>query len=230
MYPFATSDDYSIICHDRYHWLQAAVELFKSDEFKVNPNYVRFLVWRNKQADILNAYVRQYLWGENVSEYVAGDRLIAKIPVFRPVTVYGRNNKKKQEWKVFISSSEECQVVAESKLTYDETYGWQHWQVPVITDDGLKLDLRILTESGLHDQKEYLAELKAKRSWKAFYNCLKAFDTMPYAYAITTHKAQGSGIDYAFVDTTDMNTCPDLQKILYTALTRAKTRAFIPTY
>ena len=44
---------YSIICHDRYHWLQAAVELFKSDEFKVNPNYVRFLVWRNKQADIL---------------------------------------------------------------------------------------------------------------------------------------------------------------------------------
>ena len=94
----------------------------------------------------------------------------------------------------------------------------------------MRLDLRILTEPGKHDQKEYLKELKAKRNWKAYYNCLKAFDTMPYAYAITTHKAQGSSIDYAFVDTTDMTTCPDLQKILYTALTRAKVRAFIPNH
>ncbi|MDJ0689664.1 MAG: ATP-binding domain-containing protein [Xenococcaceae cyanobacterium MO_188.B32] len=51
---------------------------------------------------------------------------------------------------------------------------------------------------------------------------------MPYAYAITTHKAQGSTVDHAFVDATDMKGCPDLQKILYTALTRAKDRVFIP--
>ena len=50
---------------------------------------------------------------------------------------------------------------------------------------------------------------------------------MAFAYAITTHKAQGSSIDYCFIDVPDMRGCPDLQKILYTALTRAKKTAFI---
>ena len=43
-----------------------------------------------------------------------------------------------------------------------------------------------------------------------------------------THKAQGSSIDRVFLDAENMKYCPDLQKMLYTALTRTKTRAFIP--
>ncbi len=229
IYPFITTSDRTIVCLDRYEWLQTAVKLFKSDEFKVNPNYVRFLVWRNKQADVLNAYVRNLLWGEDVASYVPGDRLIAKVPVFRSIPDYTtKGRKKRDKWQIIMNSSEECEVVAESKLTYDNTYGWQHWQVPVITDDGLRLDLKILTENGLNDQKEYLRELKQKRKWKAYYNAIKSFDNVPYAYAITTHKSQGSSIDYIFPDTLDMRGCPDLQKILYTALTRAKRQAFIP--
>ena len=238
MYPFATSDDHSIICHERYSWLQHAVELFKSDEFKVNPNYVRFLVWRNKQADVLNAYVRQYLWGEDVAKYVPGDRLIAKTPAFR-LAVNARNLR--DEWQIVINSSDECEVTREGILREEDEYGndWQHWLVPVVTDGGNELNLKILTESGLHAQKKVLLALKTeardttdrrqrKRLWAKYYSCLKSFDNMPYAYAITTHKAQGSSIDYIFPDTTDMKDCPDLQKILYTALTRAKVQAFIP--
>nr|MDJ0692342.1 AAA family ATPase [Xenococcaceae cyanobacterium MO_188.B32] len=178
IYPFITVSDRTIVCLDRYEWLQAAVKLFKSDEFKVNPNYVRFLVWRNKQADILNAYVRNSLWGEDVSAYVPGDRLIAKLPVFRSVSEYTATGKrkKKNKWQIIMNSSEECEVLSEGKLTYDKTYGWQHWVVPVITDDGLRLDLRILTENGILEQKEYLRELKEARKWKAYYNALKSFD------------------------------------------------------
>ncbi|MGK7949706.1 MAG: hypothetical protein AB4368_13175, partial [Xenococcaceae cyanobacterium] len=55
MYPFTTMSDKSIVTSDRYEWLEKAVELFKSNEFKSNPNHVRFLVWRNKTADKLNA-------------------------------------------------------------------------------------------------------------------------------------------------------------------------------
>ncbi len=228
VYPFTTSEDESIVCLKRYDWLQKAVKLFKSDEFKVNPNYVRFLVWRNKQADILNAYVRKHLWGENVPEYVTGDRLIAKVPVFRTTVYYTPEGKQKEGWQIILNSSEECEVVAEGTLTYDSVYGWQHWRVPVITDDGARLDLQILTESGKQNQKEFLTEMKAKRYWKRYYDALKSFDNVPYAYAITTHKAQGSSIDYIFPDTTDMQKCPELQKMVYTALTRAKIQAFIP--
>ena len=226
LYPFTTSEDESLVCLDRYEWLCEAVSAFKSDEFKRNPNYARFLVWRNKTAEVLNNYVRRLLWGDNVPKYVPGDRLIAKVPVFRSLPSMGK--KKKQEWQIVMNSSEEGEVVPEGKLKYHSKYGWEHWLVTVITDDGLKLDLQILSENGDHEREEYLRELKHKRQWHEYYNCLKSFDNVPYAYAITTHKAQGSSIDYIFPDVTDMRGCPELQKILYTALTRAKKQAFIP--
>ncbi len=242
LYPFITTSDRTIVCLDRYEWLQTAVKLFKSDEFKLNPHYVRFLVWRNTQADVLNAYVRSRLWGEDSPAYVSGDRLIAKIPVFRTTTYYTSSGEEKEGWQIIMNSSEECEVIGEGKLTYDRAYDWQHWQVPVITDDGMRLDLRILTENGLGEQQKYLKELKQQAKklqkdkkwqerhecWKRYYDALKSFDTLPYAYAISTHKSQGSSIDYVFPDVLDMRGCPDLQQILYTALTRAKKQAFIP--
>ncbi|MDJ0635355.1 MAG: AAA family ATPase [Xenococcaceae cyanobacterium MO_188.B29] len=219
---------------------QVAANMFQSDEFKVNPNYVRFLVWRNKQADTLNAYVRQHLWGEDALAYLPGDRLIAKTPVFRlAVDAFTLKDK----WQIIVNASDECEVTRKGILREKDEYGhnWQHYLVPVTLSDGNNLRLRILTESGLHEQKKTMLALKAKakaetnrrkrgKLWGRYYDCLKSFDNTPYAYAITTHKAQGSSIDYAFVDTTDMKHCPDLQKILYTALTRAKTRAFVPSY
>ena len=54
------------------------------------------------------------------------------------------------------------------------------------------------------------------------------FDDVGYAYALTTHKAQGSTIDYVFLDVNDMRGCSDRQKLLYTAITRAKKQALIP--
>ncbi|MDJ0687695.1 MAG: AAA family ATPase [Xenococcaceae cyanobacterium MO_188.B32] len=240
MYPFETTADDSILCLNRSKWLNQAVTLFKSDEFKANPNYVRFLVWRNKQADILNSYVRFYLWGGDAPTYMPGDRLIAKVPVFRAITALSKGGKELEKWSTVMNSSDECVVIEEGKLiARDRSYGYECYCVPVLTDGGTKLDLFILTEEGKQQQKKYLTDLRAEANecknvkarkgiWKAYYDCLKTFDTMPYAYAITTHKAQGSTIDCAFVDATDMRGCPDLQKILYTALTRAKDRVFIP--
>ena len=239
LYPFTSSEDESIILLERYEWLCEAVAAFKSDEFKANPNYVRFLVWRNKTAEMLNNYVRKFLFGKDVPSYAKGDRLIAKVPVFR--TEFN-DFKNKDEWRILLNSSEECEVIGNAIKCHDLSYGWEFWQVPVITDDGLTIDLRILTEQGKKDQEEYLKSLKEKASqfkqqkqwskrkkvWGQYYDAMKSFDTLPHAYAITTHKAQGSSINYAFVDVPDMRGCPDLQKILYTALTRAKTQAFIP--
>ena len=54
------------------------------------------------------------------------------------------------------------------------------------------------------------------------------FDDVTYAYALTVHKAQGSGFNHVFLDTEDMQYCSELQKMLYTALTRTKIKVFIP--
>ena len=91
-----------------------------------------------------------------------------------------------------------------------------------------------------------MQELREQKRWRQYYDTLKSFDNLPYAYAITTHKATRrkaspvvedddlrlwalcSSINYIFPDIADMRPCPDLQKILYTALTRARIQAFIP--
>ena len=237
IYAFESTEDKSIVVLGRWEWLELAASLFNPQDFKDNPNHIRFLVWRNKQADVLNAYVRKELWGEVAPKFVAGDRLIAKTPVFRSIiTMKGKTEV--EQWNTVMSASEECTVIKEGIAGIDRQYGFPCHQVQVLTDDGLKLDLQILTEEGKHKQKEFLLDIKAraKRShgkqrsaaWKLYCTCLKTFDNVPYAYAITTHKAQGSTLDYAFIDTMDIRNCPDLQKILYTALTRAKKQVFIP--
>lgn len=223
LYPFKTTKDQTITCLSRDEWLERAISFFKSSSYIENPDHVRFLVWRNKTAASLNDFVRSQLWGEDVPDYLPGDRLIAKIPVFR------RNPgaKGKNKWQIVMNNSEECEVVGDALLKTNKRTKWDYWQVPAETDDGLKLDLRILTPESEQLRQEQMQFLREQKRWQQYYDTLKSFDNLPYAYAITTHKAQGSSIDYIFPDLADMRPCPDLQKILYTALTRAKVQAFL---
>lgn len=227
LYPFVTTSDSTITCLDGAAWLATAIDLFKSDEYKANPNYVRLLVWRNKTASVLNNSIRYDLWGKDAPAYVIGDRLIAKTPVFRP-NPNASEHKGRNQWQIIINSSEEVEVIGQAKQGIDKAFQWTYWEVPVKTDDGLTTMLRLLTEQGEKERQEVLKNFHSLRRWKQYHYYSKLYDNVPYAYAITTHKAQGSSIDYAFIDTVDMRGCSDLQKILYTALTRAKKTAFIP--
>jgi hypothetical protein len=80
IYPFSSTSDSTIVCLPKAEWLERGITLFKSQEFEQNPDYIRFLAWRNKTVDGLNSFVRRKIWGENVPNYVPGDRLIAKRP------------------------------------------------------------------------------------------------------------------------------------------------------
>lgn len=236
LYPFTSSEDGSIVCLERHEWLQQAAKLFCSSEFLDNPNLVRFLTWRNKQSDVLNAYVRKAIWDSGFTVdtpmrlYERDDLLIAKSPAFRQVTVMNSKGKPKKEWQIIINSSEECRVTDEINLLLDDTYGWEYYSVSVLTDDGLNFKLRILTEGGNEQRQKCLDKLKKQKQWRKYYDLLKAFDNISHAYSITTHKAQGSSIDYVFADIYDIQDCYDLQKILYTAVTRTKKTLFVPVY
>ena len=63
IYPFTTSSDKSILCVRRGEWLERAYALFESEKYQVNPDYVRFLAWRNLTVESLNKFVRSKLWG-----------------------------------------------------------------------------------------------------------------------------------------------------------------------
>ncbi len=106
IYPFNTSSDQTILCVPQGEWLERAIAYFESEEYKLNPDYVRFLAWRNKTVELLNKFVRSKLWGASSPPYVPGDRLIARKPLFRPRP--GARGKNK--WRILINNSEEAQV------------------------------------------------------------------------------------------------------------------------
>jgi len=226
LYPFKSSEDETIVCLPRVQWLETVTTYFESDNYKANPDYVRLLVWKNKTALSANKFVRSRLWGKDAPLYLLGDRLIAKKPLFRP-----RPGKKgKNKWGVLINNSEECSVMGTGiieELVFDHEV-YQYWLVPVETDSGLDVPLSILSVEGQQLQSERLKYYAEKKQWNRYYDLSRMFDDVTYAYGLTVHKAQGSSIDYVFLDTEDMRYCPDLQKMLYTALTRAKVKAFIP--
>lgn len=223
VYPFSTTTDETIIVINRQEWLNQVVKYFQSANFDDNSDYCRMLVWRNKTADSLNHWLRKQLWGENASSFVKEDILIAKKPVFRLAT--NPKPKKKKEWRIVMNNSEECKVIGEAELISTSNYDF--WQVPVITDADVELILRILTPESEQKRQEELKQLRKAKDWLKLINLDKSYDYCSFAYSLTTHKAQGSTIDYVFLDLADIRLCSDLQKILYTALTRAKVRAYI---
>ena len=65
-----------------------------------------------------------------------------------------------------------------------------------------------------------------KSKWKYFFDFKNSFADCSYAYAMTGHKAQGSGYKYIYVDVNDILTVGPISakrklQALYTAITRA---------
>ena len=223
IYPFTTTSDLTIVCLPQAEWLERAISLFKSEEYQANSDRVRFLAWRNKTVNSLNKFVRSQLWGEDVPPYVPGDRLIARKPLFRPRP----GAKGKNKWGILINNSEECQVIEVGQLSelvfHKQTY--QYWQVRVQPEIGKPQTLSILHENSLKLYTEQIKYLASKKQWSYYFDLSRMFDDVGYAYALTTHKAQGSTIDYVFLDVNDMRGCSQRHSLLYTALTRAKKQA-----
>ena len=225
IYPFSSTSDRTILCVPQSEWRDRAISLFESKEYSTNPDYVRFLAWRNKTVHSLNLFVRSKLWGEDAPPYVPGDILIARKPLFRPKA----GGKGKNKWRILINNSEECRVTEAGRLSelLFQNQIYQYWQVLVQPETGKPQTLSILTTDSqkLHTQQvKYFA---SKKQWNYYFDLSRMFDDVGYAYALTTHKAQGSTIDYVFLDVDDMKRCSDRQKLLYTALTRAKKQALI---
>jgi exodeoxyribonuclease-5 len=68
------------------------------------------------------------------------------------------------------------------------------------------------------------------KSWVIYYNFLRRYADVNYAYAITAHKSQGSTYNTTFVleDDIDMNiNIVERNRIKYTAYTRASKKLYV---
>ena len=79
--------------------------------------------------------------------------------------------------------------------------------------------------------KKTAIETRGKnKSWIKYYDFLRRYADVSYAYAITAHKSQGSTYETAFVLEDDIDVNPNVverNRIKYTAYTRSSKKLYV---
>jgi exodeoxyribonuclease-5 len=209
---------------------------FKTDEFKEDSEYSKIIAWRNKTVETMNNLVRKVIYGEeNIgSKILIGEKLIANNPIIEMSQILFNTN---DEFSVedFEIKTEKVRVADdEGILKYYET------KVSFLNDEDKKIFYYI---DILHEDSEsYFNVLAGKlkkiaiekrgkeKSWIKYYDFIRRFADVSYAYAITAHKSQGSTYNTAFVLEDDINVNTNIverNRIKYTAYTRSSKKLYV---
>jgi len=209
---------------------------FKTDKFNEDSEYAKIIAWRNKTVTTMNGLVRRVIHGEDKvhSKILVGEKLIANSPyIVMDSVVFNTND----EFTVESFKVKEKSVSVEDFKTSLKYYKTKVW---FLDDNNSKHreDVNILHEDSEYDFKRVANMLKntaiqkkgKDKSWIAYYNFLRIFGDVSYAYCITAHKSQGSTYNISFVmeDDIDMNwDVVERNRIKYTAYTRASKKLYV---
>lgn len=205
-----------------YNVLEYALPLYKYAVDKKNMNVVKTVTYRNDARKKINNYIRQYLFGENVNEYVKGDLLMFQ------------DNYSLDDIKEPISNSFEIQV---TKAAQKKSGKYKIWEIEFIYD-GRPVSMPVLDSSELKVHAQDVSDLfvyaksldfgtqKRIIALQNAWGLKNKYAPIDYSYAITSHKSQGSTYNTVIVDELDimdvkMTTNKSKSHSLYTALTRA---------
>jgi exodeoxyribonuclease-5 len=184
----------------------------------------------------MNNLVRKVIYGEKSQEskILIGEKLIANNPIIE-------NNE------IIFNTNDEFTVedykIKESRFKLDdEILHIKYYETGVIylndEDKNIKMYIDILHESSQFDfdriannLKKIAIEKKGKeKSWVKYYDFLRRYADVSYAYAITAHKSQGSTYVTTFVLEDDINVNLDVierNRIKYTAYTRSSNKLYV---
>ena len=180
--------------------------------------------------------VRRILYGEDQisSKILQGEKLISNNPyVVMGIVVFNTNDEFTVE--SFKIKTKKFRVEdVEEQIKYYEASVWY-------LDDNDTKQVEVIEI--LHEESEYeftkLANIlkriaiqkKGKdKSWIDYYDFIREFADVNYAYCITAHKSQGSTYNVSLVmeDDIDMNwDVVERNRIKYTSYTRAKKKLYV---
>jgi hypothetical protein len=192
----------------------------------------------------MNDLIRNVIYGEEAktSKILLGEKLIANNPVIQEGYVVLNTNEeftvteyevKMDNLRFMISKNPDDEPVEINLKFYDTTVSYLN-----DNDEEIKVGIEILHEDGEAEFNKFANVLKlraiekrgADKSWLHYYNFLRRYADVSYAYSITAHKSQGSTYNTTFVleDDIDMNLdIVERNRIKYTAYTRASKKVYI---
>lgn len=181
------------------------------------------IAWRNVEVDRLNRLIRRELFAEpEAYPWQPGDR----------ITLLGPAKDLEGE---IIGTTDEEGAVEKCDQADHPVYGLPCYRIVMRSDLNTSLTLWVLHPSARNKfevRKARLAETARadRREWKAFWDFVEAFHPVRHAYAITSHRAQGSTYKRAFVSWRDILLNRDrgeAMRCLYVAATRPKKELYL---
>lgn len=209
---------------------------FKTSEFENDSEFAKIIAWRNKTVATMNSVVRRVIYGEDkISEKILeGEKLIANNPYIVMGTVVFNTNDEFTVESFKIKTKKYRVEEVEENIKFYEATVWYY-------DDNDTRQVEVIEI--LHEDNEYefnrLANIlkriaiqkKGKdKSWINYYDFIREFADVSYAYCITAHKSQGSTYEISVVmeDDIDMNwDVVERNRIKYTSYTRAKKKLYV---
>jgi exodeoxyribonuclease-5 len=209
---------------------------FNSEEFKEDPEYSKIIAWRNKTVEKMNQLVRKVIYGDESigSKILLGEKLIANNPIIEMGQILFNTNDEFTVDKFEIKKEKVRVADEEGSLKYYET------GVTFLNDEEKKVTyfIDILHEDSesyffvlANKLKKIAIEKRGKeKSWIKYYDFIRRFADVSYAYSITAHKSQGSTYTTAFVLEDDIDVNPNVierNRIKYTAYTRSSKKLYV---
>ena len=209
---------------------------FNSEEFKEDPEYSKIIAWRNKTVEKMNQLVRKVIYGDESigSKILLGEKLIANNPIIEMGQILFNTN---DEFTV-----DKFEIKTEKVRVADEEGGLKYYETGVtfLNEEDKKITyfIDILHEDSesyffvlANKLKKIAIEKKGKeKSWIKYYDFIRRFADVSYAYSITAHKSQGSTYTTAFVLEDDIDVNPNVverNRIKYTAYTRSSKKLYV---
>ena len=209
---------------------------FNSEDFKEDPEYSKIIAWRNKTVEKMNQLVRKVIYGDESigSKILLGEKLIANNPIIEMGQILFNTNDEFTVDKFEIKKEKVRVAEEEGTLKYYET------GVTFLNDEDKKVTyfIDILHEDSesyffvlANKLKKIAIEKRGKeKSWIKYYDFIRRFADVSYAYSITAHKSQGSTYTTAFVLEDDIDVNPNVverNRIKYTAYTRSSKKLYV---
>lgn len=209
---------------------------FKSREFQEDSEFSKIIAWRNKTVEKMNQLVRRVIYGNKSigQKILLGEKLIANNPIIEMSQILFNTNDEFSVNKFEIKKKRVKIGSKEGELKYYET------GVTFLNDEDQLITyfIDILHEDSesyffvlANELKKIAIEKKGReKSWIKYYEFIRKFADVSYAYAITAHKSQGSTYATAFVLEDDINVNSNIierNRIKYTAFTRSSKKLYV---
>jgi exodeoxyribonuclease-5 len=180
----STRDEGVVFTDDRKRFLSNLARDFKSEEAKKNPYHTKCIVYTNDARKNINILIRKALYGEDAKkEYVVGEQVIAF------------DSFVNEKGHPIIHNSDLFKVTSVTETTIK---GYKAFYME-ITNEFITKEVPVISGYSKLKWNNDIRELFKKKKFKKAYELKDTFADIQHAYAISSHKSQGSTYTNAYV-------------------------------